>query len=50
VVHVTLPDGNQTEIHAIQRISVVDGRITRIDEYMDSAQMAAAVQALRAGV
>jgi ketosteroid isomerase-like protein len=50
VVHVTLPDGNQAEIHAIQRISVVDGRITRIDEYMDSAQMAAAAQALQAGV
>jgi ketosteroid isomerase-like protein len=48
VVHVTLPGGESASIPAIQRISMADGRIRRIDEYMDSAQMAAAVQALQA--
>jgi ketosteroid isomerase-like protein len=48
VVHITLPGGQPASIPAIQRISVVDGRIRRIDEYMDSAQMAAAVQAVQA--
>jgi ketosteroid isomerase-like protein len=50
VVHITLPGGEAASIPVIQRISVADGRIRRIDEYMDSAQMAAAVQALQAGV
>lgn len=48
VVHLTLPGGQQASIPAIQRISVVHGQIRRIDEYMDSAQMAAAMQALQA--
>lgn len=47
VVHITLPGGQPASIPAIQRISVVNGRIRRIDEYMDSAQMAAAMQALQ---
>lgn len=50
VVHITLPGGQPAAIPAMQRISVVDGQIRRIDEYMDSAQMAAAMQALQAGV
>jgi ketosteroid isomerase-like protein len=49
VVHVTLPGGESAAIPAIQRISLADGRIRRIDEYMDSAQMAAAMQAMQAG-
>jgi ketosteroid isomerase-like protein len=48
VVHVTLPGGQSASIPAIQRISLADGRIRRIDEYMDSAQMAAAVQVMQA--
>jgi ketosteroid isomerase-like protein len=48
VVHITLPGGVSASIPAIQRISLAGGRIRRIDEYMDSAQMAAAVQALQA--
>ncbi|NVN53648.1 nuclear transport factor 2 family protein [Mycolicibacterium hippocampi] len=47
VVHITLPGGQPASIPAIQRISVVNGQIRRIDEYMDSAQMAAAMQALQ---
>ncbi len=50
VVRVTLPNGEVAAIPAIQRISFADGRIRRIEEYMDSAQMAAAIQALQAGV
>ena len=49
VVHLTLPGGQAASIPAIQRISVSDGLIRRIDEYMDSAQMLVAVQALQAG-
>ena len=50
VVRVTLPNGDVAAIPAIQRISLSGGRIRRIEEYMDSAQMAAAMQALQAGV
>lgn len=50
VVRVTLPNGDVAAIPAIQRISLSGGRIRRIEEYMDSAQMAAAIQALQAGV
>jgi ketosteroid isomerase-like protein len=50
VVRVTLPSGDVAAIPAIQRISLSGGRIRRIEEYMDSAQMAAAMQALQAGV
>ncbi|MCW2732308.1 MAG: hypothetical protein JWR13_3124 [Mycobacterium sp.] len=49
VVHITLPGGEPASIPAIQRIAMADGRIRRIDEYMDSAQMAAAIQAMQAG-
>jgi ketosteroid isomerase-like protein len=49
VVHITLPGGEPASIPAIQRIALADGRIQRIDEYMDSAQMAAAIQAMQAG-
>jgi ketosteroid isomerase-like protein len=49
VVHVTLPGGEPASIPAIQRIAMANGRIQRIDEYMDSAQMAAAIQAMQAG-
>ncbi|MDT7701268.1 MAG: hypothetical protein QOJ30_3593 [Pseudonocardiales bacterium] len=47
VVQVSLPNGDAA-IPAMQRISCVNGRISRIEEYMDSAQMAAAMQALHA--
>lgn len=50
VVRVTLPNGEAAAIPAIQRISFSGRRIRRIEEYMDSAQMAAAMQALQAGV
>jgi ketosteroid isomerase-like protein len=46
VVHLTLPGGESAAIPAIQRIAVTDGRIRRIDEYMDSAQVAAVQQAM----
>ena len=49
VVHITLPGGEPASIPAVQRIALADGRIQRIDEYMDSAQMAAAIQAMQAG-
>ena len=49
VVHLTLPGGQAVSIPAIQRIALSDGLIRRIDEYMDSAQMLVAVQALQAG-
>jgi ketosteroid isomerase-like protein len=49
VVHITLPGGEPASIPAIQRIAMADGRIRRIDEYMDSAQMAVAIQAMQAG-
>lgn len=48
VVHLTLPGGESASIAAIQRISLAGGRIRRIDEYMDSAQMAPVVQAMQA--
>jgi ketosteroid isomerase-like protein len=47
VVHLTLPGGESAAIPAIQRIAVTDGRIRRIDEYMDSGQVAAVVQAMQ---
>jgi ketosteroid isomerase-like protein len=50
VIHISVPDGGTVSIPAIQRVTVSGGRISRIDEYMDSAQMGAAMQALQAGV
>jgi ketosteroid isomerase-like protein len=49
VAHVPLPSGQVASIPAINRMLCRDGRIARIDEYMDSAQMASVVQALQAG-
>ncbi|MFZ2176242.1 MAG: nuclear transport factor 2 family protein, partial [Rhodococcus sp. (in: high G+C Gram-positive bacteria)] len=49
VAKLSLPNGEVAAIPALQRISVVDGRISRIEEYMDSAQMGAAIQALQVG-
>jgi hypothetical protein len=48
VIRIALPGGNEASIPALQRISCVGGRIQRIDEYMDSAQMGAAMAALQA--
>jgi ketosteroid isomerase-like protein len=48
VVRVVLPGGEVAAIPAIQRISLEGNRIRRIEEYMDSAQMAAAMQAVQA--
>ena len=50
VTHLALPNGATASIPAIQRITVTGGRISRIEEYMDSAQMGAAMQALQAAV
>jgi ketosteroid isomerase-like protein len=49
VIHIALPQGGKVSIFAVQRIAISDGRISRIDEYMDSAQLGAAMQALQAG-
>lgn len=34
------PGGDVLEVHAAMRIEVRDGRITRIEEYLDTAQLA----------
>jgi ketosteroid isomerase-like protein len=47
VVQVSLPSGGTAAIPAVQRIYCDDGRITRIEEYMDSAQMIAAMRAMQ---
>jgi ketosteroid isomerase-like protein len=49
LVHITLPGGESAAIPVIQRIALTDNRIRRIDEYMDSAQIAAAMHAMHAG-
>jgi uncharacterized protein len=36
-----LPDGTEVALHAAMYLRVRDGRITRIEEYLDSAQRAA---------
>ena len=33
-----LPDGTEVELHAAMYLQVRDGRITRIEEYLDSAR------------
>lgn len=48
VVRVLLPGGEVAAIPALHRISLEGNRIRRIEEYMDSAQMAAAMHALQA--
>jgi ketosteroid isomerase-like protein len=50
VAHVPLPGGQVASIPAINRMVCRDGRIARIDEYMDSAQMASVVAALQDGM
>ena len=49
VVRLSLPDGSTLTMPAIQRICCQQGRISRIDEYLDSAQLGPLVQALQAG-
>jgi ketosteroid isomerase-like protein len=41
VMRGTLPSGKAFELAACIVCTVVDGRITRLDEYLDSAQLAA---------
>lgn len=42
VLHVELPDGRAADLPACVVVAVADGRITRIDEYLDGAGAAAA--------
>lgn len=41
VLHGTLPGGQEVTLHAAMYIQVRDGHISRIDEYLDSAQRSA---------
>lgn len=41
VLKATAPDGTELTIPAMLRIRCADGRITRLDEYLDPAQAAA---------
>jgi ketosteroid isomerase-like protein len=38
VLHGKLPDGTEVALHAAMYLQVRDGRVTRIDEYLDSAK------------
>jgi hypothetical protein len=49
VVRLSLPNGSMVTMPAIQRICCLQGRISRIDEYLDSAHLGPVVQALQAG-
>ena len=40
VLRGTLPDGSELEVPAMLRIYCADGRITRVEEYLDTAQVA----------
>jgi uncharacterized protein len=40
IVEGELPDGRQLKMHACCRIQVRDGRVARIEEYLDPAQAA----------
>jgi ketosteroid isomerase-like protein len=42
VLHVELPDGRTADVPAAVFVEVDDGRVTRIDEYLDGAGIAAA--------
>ena len=42
VLHLTFADGRAADLPIAIFVSVRDGQVTRIDEYMDSAQVAAA--------
>ncbi|MEU5876021.1 nuclear transport factor 2 family protein [Spirillospora sp. NPDC047279] len=50
VLHGTLPDGRDVELHCAMYLQVRDGHITRIDEYLDSAQRTAIRAAREAAV
>jgi ketosteroid isomerase-like protein len=41
VLRGTLPDGTDVELHAAMYLQVRDGRVTRIEEYLDSGKRAA---------
>jgi ketosteroid isomerase-like protein len=41
VLRGTAPDGTPLEVPAMMRVTVVDDLVTRIDEYLDTAQVAA---------
>lgn len=41
VLEATLPDGKPWTLHACVIIKITDGKITRLDEYMDSAETSA---------
>jgi ketosteroid isomerase-like protein len=41
VLRGTAPDGTPLEVPAMMRVTVADGRITRLEEYLDTAQVAA---------
>jgi uncharacterized protein len=40
VLRGSLPDGGEVELHAAMYLQVRDGRITRIEEYLDSGKRA----------
>ena len=42
--HFAFPDGDELVLAAIQRTRLRDGLISRVDEYMDTAQLGAIVQ------
>jgi ketosteroid isomerase-like protein len=42
VLHVELPDGRTADVPAAVFVEVNDGRVTRIDEYLDGVGVAAA--------
>jgi ketosteroid isomerase-like protein len=41
VLRGTAPNGTPLEVPAMMRVMVADGRITRLEEYLDTAQVAA---------
>jgi ketosteroid isomerase-like protein len=41
VLRGTAPNGTPLEVPAMMRVTVADGRITRLEEYLDTAQVAA---------
>jgi ketosteroid isomerase-like protein len=43
VLHVELPDGRTADVPAAVFVEVDDGRVTRIDEYLDGVVIAAAL-------
>jgi ketosteroid isomerase-like protein len=47
VVELSLPGGGIAAVPAMQRIYCADRKISRIEEYMDSAQMAEVIRSLQ---